>query len=269
MWAVAVLGMCVSPNWVIRSQALFRGNGGVTQTAVNGGNVGALGGGGTGTAETFFIWDISGNQYEVTDPNAFMKNNSGIGVLSNQIYISADKSVYIARANVESVLIKNVVFDLWLDFFAYTFADCTNLTSAVFENVIISSTSSSNIDAYFMGCFYNCTSLVSVPTIPPLPDGAEFVIYYLTSCFENCTSLTTAPILPALPSTFIGMQSYLDNCFYNCTQLTNALIPNIPPCAGMTGAASGAHDYAGGTCPATPDTPITTLEQFKAGYNYH
>ena len=61
-------------------------------------------------------------------------------------------------------------------------------------------------------CFYKCTSLVGVASIPK-------GIKDMTDCFDSCTSLTQAPVLPESVTKMNG-------CFRDCTSLTKA--PAIP-----------------------------------------
>jgi hypothetical protein len=312
------------------TDALYRGNGGITEGRYGGGNVG-----GAGVAQIFMIRDIYGNEYNVDDPDAFVTNTQygWREYPTNPIYISADKAVYVERDKVKNVVISNVTFKLQNNFFSYAFYNCVNLTSVVFHNITIDRNNVTAANQYFQFCFYGCTSLTAAPIIPPLPNGVTtafryqanvFAVcsalvtppliihplpgtvtvawayletafawcgkityipsipplpnsvsnadYYMTYFAYGCTSLVDAPAIPPLPNTVTSLEYYLSYVFYNCTLLTNDLIPDIPPFMG-TGIAEMPVDctigYAGGTCPATPDTPITTLEQLRTGYNYN
>lgn len=89
------------------------------------------------------------------------------------------------------------------------FSNCNNLeylSPTVFSN--------SNHIVTLDGCFANCTSLVTVPT---LPVGVK----KMYECFKGCTSLVEVPI-GNIPN---GVED-MSNCFYGCSSLTHAYLPD-------------------------------------------
>lgn len=95
----------------------------------------------------------------------------------------------------------------------FMFAGCTTLQYAPTQLV------ATNLGK---GCysemFRNCTSLITVPTLP----ATTLAEYCYVEMFSNCTSLTTAPALPALT-----MENYCySQMFEGCSGLTTA--PVLP-----------------------------------------
>ena len=96
--------------------------------------------------------------------------------------------------------------------FAYMFYNCTSLVTAP-------TLPSTTLARYCYSCmFYNCTSLTAAPTLPATT-LADWCYFYM---LRGCTSLIT---LPELPATTLAESCY-QGMFYNCTSLTAA--PTLP-----------------------------------------
>ena len=137
-------------------------------------------------------------------------------------------------------------------------------------------------DYFLYYCWYDCTSLTSMPVGFNLPTGITTVgRLFLGSCWNGCTSLSSMPSGFNLPTgiTSVGSE-FLEYCWYNCTSLTSMPVGfNLP--TGITTAGSSFLNYCwynckllnadgytediyfkyasyntfGGTCPITPDSP--------------
>ena len=112
-------------------------------------------------------------------------------------------------------------------------------------------------DGFLEGCWFGCTSLTSMPSGFNLPTGITSVgSNFLVGCWYNCTSLTSMPVGFNLPTgiTSVG-DSFLEGCWYNCTLLKadgyteDIAFPNV------TGTRYYATNAFGGTCPITPNSP--------------
>ena len=70
-------------------------------------------------------------------------------------------------------------------------------------------------DACFLGMFYKCVSLSSVPELP----ATTLAFNCYQSMFESCSSITDAPNLPA--NTFGSLTDVYTAMFYNCSSLSS------------------------------------------------
>jgi hypothetical protein len=78
-------------------------------------------------------------------------------------------------------------------------------------------------DSFLQSCWYGCTSLTSMPSGFNLPTGITSVgSYFLYGCWRNCTYLSSMPSGFNLPSeiTSVG-NSFLANCWHGCTSLSS------------------------------------------------
>ena len=141
-------------------------------------------------------------------------------------------------ANVATVDIGDYRYTLYDGEYPYAVVGAIDRTKSLYgtiEDYIIYDSVTYNVTNMY-GCFYECASLITAPTIP---DSVTDISY----CFDGCTSLTTAPVIPSsvtsishcfegcislvtapvIPNSVTGMGS----CFSGCTALTTApVIPN-------------------------------------------
>jgi hypothetical protein len=193
--------------------------------------------------QSIFVGDM---EYAVDDLQTFIANHSGTSSSQPSIidfnFVSDGVSISIPMNTVTKVLFTNpITLNLTGNYFmSHLFRRCVNLAE----------------------CDLNGISLNR--------NGVTSASYYLYSCFNTCKNLTTAPTIPPLPSGVISANYYLSYCFYGCTLLTNDLISNVPALIGTYPSSVNyvTSNYAGGTCPATPDTPLTSTT-YMNGYNYH
>ena len=76
-------------------------------------------------------------------------------------------------------------------------------------------------DYFLSSCWYNCTSLTSMPSGFNIPTGITSVgSDFLSSCWRDCTSLTSMPSGFNLPTGITSVGDYfLANCWYDCNAL--------------------------------------------------
>ena len=118
---------------------------------------------------------------------------------------------------------------------AWIFTGATNLEAIGNINMLIQDALGGSIEdttlanRCYNSMFYNCTSLVTAPTLP----ATTLATSCYNSMFYNCTSLTTTPELPA---TTLATSCY-SGMFYNCTNLTT------PPVLPATTLANNCYSY--------------------------
>jgi len=183
-----------------------------------------------------------------------------------------------------------------LNYFRNAFSGCTSLTTAVLPNIKFNG----QCHYFLAGAFSGTTSLTSV-TLPTMLSGTTITTlqYFYDATFQN--SGITSVTLPSFPSTITSLTSisyYMNNTFagtpittitipafptltftggayaflastcYDCPNMVSAIIlPNLLG-ASPSSLTNLTKDFAGGTNPLTPDTPITTLAGLQAGYTY-
>ena len=100
--------------------------------------------------------------------------------------------------------------DLYDDYHAGVFAECSNLEKVVFPSTV------EYLNTYYL--FYNCPNLED----PLLPDGTTFID---EGAFEGCSSITNLVLPDTLKS--IGSQKYnLLSSFTGCDNLARVVIPD-------------------------------------------
>ena len=135
-------------------------------------------------------------------------------------------------------------------FLAFCWYNCTSLSSM--PSGFNLPTGITTVGYNFLyGCWYNCKSLTSMPSGFNLPTGITTVgSDFLRECWRDCTSLSSMPSGFNLPTgiTTVG-SDFLYRCWYNCTLLNN---DGYTEDIYFKYASSNTF---GGTCPITPDSP--------------
>lgn len=113
------------------------------------------------------------------------------------------------------------------------------------------STLGTTIGNYFLNsCWYNCSSLTSMPVGFNLPSGITSVgSAFLQFCWASCSSLASMPSGFNLPSGITSVGNYfLQSCWFNCTNLkADAYTEDIT-------FEFSASSVFGGTCPISPNS---------------
>ena len=153
---------------------------------------------------------------------------------------------YIVGGNINSLLDYTDMYNVTLPNYCYykLFINSSTLTSAA-DLTLVSSTAS---EGCYRAMFFQCTSLVTPPSI----NATTLSEYCCYSMFANCTSLTTAPELPA---TTLASACYY-NMFNGCSSLTTA--PELP----ATTLADYCYYnmfYGCSSLTTAPELPATTL----------
>ncbi len=121
----------------------------------------------------------------------------------NVNYLGSENNKYLIAVSMIEKTIQNVVINSNTKFILNAFNNCSNLTSIIIPDSVIS------IGAY---AFNNCSNLTSII----IPDSVISIGAY---AFNNCSNLTSIII----PDSVISIGAY---AFNNCSNLTSIIIPD-------------------------------------------
>lgn len=185
----------------------------------------------------------------------YFRNNSGVwsysssnGVDVFRITISCNKSFDVG-GDIMSLIdyTRNVTSLNYSRCFGGLFHSASYLVNAS----SLSLTPTTLSDGCYAFMFYNCTNLITTPSLPAM--SMTNVCYQ--NMFQGCSSLTTAP---ALPSTSLATACY-QGMFAGCSGLTTA--PALP----ATSLVSDCYASMFNNCTSltsTPSLPATTLQDY-------